>query len=519
MHFDFFHSILHGYSCFDFNAMLNQKLQQKLQQKLSPQQIQLMKLLQVPTAALEQRIKQEMEENPALEDGRDEEDEVEDSFSDDSEEEYEDDESVFDDATEVQEKRNDQDEFGLSDYLDDDETPYYKLNVNNTSPDEEHKEIPFSVGDTFQEYLLGQLGLRRLTEREMKIAGYIIGNFDDSGYLQRELTSIIDDIAFSQNISTNLAELEKLLAVIQEFDPPGVGARSLSECLILQLLRKEPKESVKLAAIILERYFEEFTKKHYDKIAKKLDISDEQLKAAIGEILKLNPKPGNSISETQRTNPVVVPDFLIINNDGKLELSLNSRNAPELRVSRSYAEMLESLAASKNKANEKQKETAQFVKQKIDSAKWFIDAVRQRQNTLLATMKAIMDYQYEYFQSGDETKLKPMVLKDIADIVNYDISTISRVVNSKYCQTNFGTIFLKNLFSESLSTDSGEEVSTKEVKKILEESIGEENKRKPLTDDRLAKILKEKGYNIARRTVAKYREQLNIPVARLRKEL
>ncbi|MFH0893025.1 MAG: RNA polymerase factor sigma-54 [Bacteroidota bacterium] len=499
--------------------MLNQKLQQKLQQKLSPQQIQLMKLLQVPTAALEQRIKQEIEENPALEDGPDSEEENEDLYAEETDDGFEDDESTFDDAQEIKEKRDDQDEFGLTDYMDDDDTPYYKLNVNNTSPDDERKEIPFSVGDTFHEYLLGQLGLRRLSDREKKVAEYIIGNFDDSGYLQRELSSIVDDIAFSQNITTDLDELERLLAIIQEFDPSGVGARSLGECLILQLIRKEPKNSVKLAVTILDKYFEEFTKKHYDKIAKKLCISDEDLKGAIGEILRLNPKPGNSISETQRTNPVVIPDFLIFNNDGKLELSLNSRNAPELRVSKSYAEMLENMAAGKSKANEKEKETATFVKQKIDSAKWFIDAVRQRQNTLLATMTAIMNYQYDYFLTGDETSLKPMVLKDIAEIVNYDISTISRVVNSKYAQTNFGTIFLKTLFSESLQTDSGEEVSTKEVKKILEECIGVENKRKPLTDDRLTKILKEKGYNIARRTVAKYREQLNIPVARLRKEL
>ena len=496
--------------------MLKQRLQQKLLQKLSPQQIQLMKLLQLPTLLLEQRIKEEIEENPALEEGED--NEIED-IDDASAEEFDDD---FDpDAMDYDEPENDPDnEFDISDYIDDDEIPNYKLSANNTSADDEHREIPMSSSFSFQEHLLSQLGLRELSEQEEIVAKTIIGNIDDAGYLQREIHPLIDDLAFSLNINTNFKEVLTMLRVIQEFDPPGVGARDLQECLLLQMRRKSPRtQSVENANILLEKSFNDFTKKHYQKIQKKYNFSDEELKDAIDEILKLNPKPGNTLTGAGRSSQYVIPDFIITNVNGELELSLNSRNAPELRISRTYSEMLETMAVSKNKANSRQKEAMMFVKQKLDGAKWFIDAIRQRQNTLLVTMEAILGFQQEYFRSGDETKIKPMILKDIADIVQLDISTISRVANSKYVQTPFGTFLLKTLFSESLQNEEGEEVSTREVKKILQDCIGAENKSKPLTDDQLTKILKEKGYNIARRTVAKYREQLNIPVARLRKEL
>jgi RNA polymerase sigma-54 factor len=363
-----------------------------------------------------------------------------------------------------------------------------------------------------------QLGLRLLSENEKNIGKYLIGNLDDSGYLRRELRSIVDDIAFSLNLTVTEDDLERVLKIIQEFDPAGVGARTLQECLQLQIERKDDSPETLLAKRILKDYFEEFTKKHYEKISKSLDIQDEELKPAIDEILKLNPKPGNSLSETSKITEHITPDFLLGITDGQFDLQLNSRNAPELKVSRKYSEMLETYSADKEKSRAA-KEAVLFVKQKIDSARWFIDAIQQRQNTLLLTMQAILEYQQEYFKEGDETKLKPMILKDIADMVGLDISTVSRVANSKYIQTPYGTFLLKSFFSESLSTDSGEEVSTREVKKILQDVIGAEDKRKPVTDDKLAQLLKQKGYNIARRTVAKYREQLNIPVARLRKEL
>lgn len=498
--------------------MLNQKLQQKLLQKLSPQQIQLMKLLQVPTVMLEQRIKQEIEENPALEEGN------EDDLPDDDMDQDEDFDDEFMDA---EESANDDDlntdpndEFDLSDYIDEDDIPAYRLTANNTSADDERKEIPFASGMTFHESLLSQLGLRVLSDREHLIASNIIGNIDDAGYLQRDLHSLIDDLAFSQNIETNFKEVLGLLRVVQEFDPAGVGARDLQECLILQLRRKHPQtQAIKNALQLLEKSFTDFTKKHFDKIQKKHNLSDDELKEAIDEVLKLNPKPGNSLTETSKLTAYVVPDFIITHNDGQLELTLNSRNAPELRINRSYSEMLETLAENKGKADPRQREAIMFVKQKLDGARWFIDAIKQRQNTLLVTMTAIMNYQKDYFLTGDETKLKPMILKDIADLVQLDISTVSRVANSKYVQTPFGTFLLKTFFSESMQTDSGEEVSTREVKKILKDCVESEDKRKPLTDEELADILKEKGYNIARRTIAKYREQLNIPVARLRKEL
>lgn len=490
--------------------MLKQGLQQKLLQKLSPQQIQLMKLLQVPTVALEQRIKEELEVNPALEEGGD---------NDEQEEVSEDPFASADDGDGEEHGDQNREDFDLSAYLDDDETPAYKLQANNYSPDDERKEIPFAGGVTFQEQLKAQLQLRDLDTRQYAIAEYLIGNLDEDGYLRRELFAIVDDLAFSQNIETNEAELEQILGLVQQLDPPGVGARDLQECLLLQLKRKHQTVELKTAALILKDCMEEFSRKHYDKVAKKLELSDEELRLAIKEILRLNPRPGNSESGSAKSTEHIIPDFILINNDGQLELQLNSRNAPDLKISRTYQEMLEHYSKSKKISGKEQKEAILFVKQKIDSARWFIDAIRQRQQTLMLTMNAILEYQYEYFQSGDETKLRPMILKDIAEQVGLDISTISRVANSKYIQTSFGTKLLKSFFSESLSTDSGEEVSTREVKKILEDTIAAEDKRKPVTDDKLAKILKQKGYNIARRTVAKYREQLNIPVARLRKEI
>ncbi|NQY08906.1 MAG: RNA polymerase factor sigma-54 [Flavobacteriales bacterium] len=479
--------------------MLRQSLNQKLLQKLSPQQIQLMKLLQVPVTSLEERIKEEMEENPALEEGKEE--EVIDAD---------------DDAEDTD------DEFDLTDYISDDETPSYKLSAKNTGPDQEDKSIPISVGKSFQEVLMTQLGMRNLSDDEELLAQHLVGNIDDDGYIRRELESIVDDIAFSLNVTTTFEELERLLFVIQEFDPAGVGARDLQECLLIQIRKKIKLENtveILTASKILKDSFSEFTKKHYDKISAKLELSNAELKVAVDEILKLNPRPGNSLGETQRVSQHIIPDFLLRNDDGKLILTLNSRNAPELHLSRNYSEMLEGYSLNKGKRSKSEKEAITFVKQKIDSAKWFIDAIKQRQHTLQSTMSAIIEYQKEYFQDGDQTKLRPMILKDIAEIVLLDISTISRVSNSKYIQTPFGTFLLKTFFSESLSTDSGEDVSTKEVKKILLDFIDVEPKNKPLTDEKLTVILKEKGYNIARRTVAKYREQLNIPVARLRKEL
>lgn len=484
---------------------LKQRLSQKQLQRLSPQQIQLMKLLQIPTVALEQRIKEELEVNPALEEGADNEDY--DEFADVDAQQEDD----YDDSMD--------DEFGIEDYLDEDDIPDYKLYANNTSADDEEKEIPLSGGTSFQDVLLEQLGMRVLSEEQRTIAETIIGNIDDDGYLRREVFAIVDDLAFSQNIQTNEDEVEDLLDVIQGFEPAGVGARNLQECLLIQLRRKEETENVALAKDLIERMMDEFSKKHYSKICQRLNISEDKLKEVLEVILKLNPRPGNSLSGTTRLVQNVVADFQITNNDGKLELTLNGRNAPQLKVSNQYKQMLKAYSEAKGKANKEQKDAVQFVKQKLDGAKWFIDAIKQRQMTLYGTMEAIMEYQKEYFLTGDETKLKPMILKDIADIVGLDISTISRVANSKYVETQFGTFLLKSFFSESLTTESGEEVSSREVKKILSDAIEAEDKRKPLADDKLAKLLKEKGYTIARRTVAKYREQLGIPVARLRKEL
>jgi RNA polymerase sigma-54 factor len=492
--------------------MLNLKLQQKLLQKLSPQQILVMKLLQIPSIALEQRIKQEIEENPALEELGDEDD----TFDDNEELEFQDnpDETFDEEKTEEYSK---DDEFDINDYISDDEIPSYKLNSYNSSLDDERKENPFVSGTSFQEMLISQLGLRELNQKDILIGLNIIGNLDYSGYLVRDLSAMVDDLAFTQNIKASTEEIQKVLKIIQDFDPSGIGARNLQECLMIQLKRKKETKDIDLAVTIVERYFNELTKKHYDKIIKKAQITENELKDALNEILKLNPKPGNSLAETSKTNHYILPDFIINNNNGELELTLNSKNAPELRLNKSYLDMLE--AYSNNKKSKKNKDTFSFVKQKIDSAKWFIDAIKQRQNTLYITMKTIMEYQKAYFLTGDEIKLRPMILKDIADIVNLDISTISRVANSKYVQTPFGTLLLKSFFSESMQTSNGEEVSTREIKKILSDCIVIENKSKPLTDEQLTNILREKGYSIARRTVAKYREQLNLPVARLRKEL
>lgn len=486
--------------------MLKQSLQQKLLQKLSPLQIQVIKLLEIPAAQLEQRIKEELEVNPVLEYGGDNTDSNDDNYGDEPESR----------ETEIE-----KDEMSIDDYINDDDIPAYKLQTRNYSKDDKHEDVPFSIGTTFHEHLTDQLGLRIMDDRQRTIAEYIIGNIDEDGYLRREIDEIVDDLAFAQNLEIDEREALAILEIIHDFDPPGVGARDLQECLLLQIQRKE-KESTAIgnAWQILKYHFEEFTRKHFDKIARRLHLDDEDLKEAIDEILKLNPKPGSSYS-----NPLnkmvqhIIPDFILEVEDEQFQLSLNTRNLPELRISHTYSEMLSDYQSNRKNQSREQKEAVMFVKQKLDSAKWFIDAIKQRQNTLMTVMEAILDYQKEYFMEGDEMRLKPMILKDIADVTGLDISTISRVSNSKYIQTHFGIFPLKYFFSEGLQTDSGEEVSTREIKKILEECISGEDKRKPLTDDRLAQILKEKSYNIARRTVAKYREQLNIPVARLRKEL
>lgn len=460
-----------------------------------------MKLLQVPTVAIEARVKEELEANPALEEGK------EDSYESD------------DNYEESNELSDAEKEFDFSDYMDDDE-PSYRYQSRNHGSDQEEKSIPISVGNSFVERLESQLQTYVLNEKQELIAKHLIGSLDESGYLRRDIPSIMDDLAFTQNIMTDENELLYLLGVIQSLDPPGVGARDLKECLLLQLERKED-QSVEIftARVILEEFFDEFTKKHYSKINTKLEITDDDLKAAIEEITKLNPKPGNSANDSAKPIEHVVPDYILNVEDGEFDLSLNQRNAPDLKVSRQYAEMMDHYSKSKGKLSRTEKDAALFVKQKMDSARWFIDAIKQRQQTLLMTMNAILDYQRDYFLTGDETELKPMILKDIADRIGMDISTISRVANSKYIQTPYGTFLLKSFFSESLTTASGEEVSTREVKKILQDLIDAEDKRKPLTDEKLAQHLKEKGYNIARRTVAKYREQLNLPVARLRKEI
>lgn len=484
--------------------MLRQRLSQKLTQKLSPQQIQLMKLLQVPTASLEQRVKEELEANPALDEGENEEEDLITQVT-----------SAEDEKTEEQQVG---DELDLSDYFTDDDYPDYRTRGDSYSQDEEEKSVPVAVQESFHENLRRQLGMVTIDDRRRELAKQLIGSLDDDGYLRRELDAVVDDLMFSQNVSTTVEELEELLELIQGFEPAGIGARDLRECLLIQLRRKEGSPSITAAIRVLEDYFDEFTKKHYQRLQRALKLEDEEFKESIEEILKLNPKPGGTNSGNSRVNQYIIPDFTIVNQSGDLQLLLNSRNAPELRVSGAFRDMYEGYKKSGQK-DKKQKEAILFIKQKIDSAKWFIDAIKQRQQTLMGTMGAIMEHQHKFFLTGDETNLAPMILKDIAAQTGLDISTISRVANSKYVATEFGTFSLKYFFSESLTTESGEEVSTREVKKILSDMIEEEDKRKPLSDQKLTEILKEKGYNIARRTVAKYREQLNIPVARLRKQL
>jgi RNA polymerase sigma-54 factor len=485
--------------------MLKQFLQFKLSQKLSPQQIQLMKLIQLPTQAFEQRLKQELEENPALESGKDEPERIEDEFS----EEYD---------SDLDNENINTEDINIDDYLSDDEIPDYRTKANNYSADDDEKSVPYAAGISFNQYLLSQLNTTYLNDQEWSIAEFLVGSVDESGYIRRPLSDITDDLAFTQNIYTDEETIEKVLSLVQELDPPGVAARSLEECLIIQLKRKEVTPSIELATTILEKSFEQFTKKHYKKLIQKHSITEEELKDAISEIEKLNPKPGGSYAGNNRMIEHVVPDFSIKIVEGELELSLNGRNAPELHVSREYSNMLKGYKDAKNKSKS-QKDTVMFIKQKLDAAKWFIDAIRQRQQTLFITMNSIMQYQKEYFLTGDERNLRPMILKDIADEIEMDVSTVSRVANSKYVDTPYGTKLIKMFFSESMKNDQGEDVSTREIKKILETVIKEESKKKPLTDDKLAAILKEKGYPIARRTVAKYREQLDIPVARLRKKI
>ncbi|EAR02261.1 RNA polymerase sigma-54 [Maribacter sp. HTCC2170] len=464
-----------------------------------------MKLIQLPTQAFEQRLKQELEENPALEGGKEESESIEDEYDD-----------LYE--SEIEGENINTDDINIDDYLSDDEIPDYRTKANNYSADDDEKSVPYAAGTSFNQYLITQLNTTYLSDEEWSIAEFLVGSVDESGYIRRPMTDIMDDLAFTQNIYTDEKTIESVLKTVQALDPAGVAARSLEECLIIQLKRKETNQDIERAISILEKSFEQFTKKHYKKLLQKHNISEEELKDAIGEIEKLNPKPGGSYAGNNRIVEHVVPDFSIKIVDGVLELTLNGRNAPELHVSKEYNNMLKGFKDAKKKSKS-QKDTVMFIKQKLDAAKWFIDAIKQRQQTLFITMSAIMEYQKEYFLTGDERNLRPMILKDIADKINMDVSTVSRVANSKYVDTPYGTKLIKEYFSESMKNEQGEDVSTKEIKKILETVIAEEAKKKPLTDDKLAAILKEKGYPIARRTVAKYREQLGIPVARLRKEI
>ncbi|MEN8137740.1 MAG: RNA polymerase factor sigma-54 [Bacteroidota bacterium] len=480
--------------------MLKQSLQQKLSQKLSPQQIQLMKLIQLPTVAFEQRVQDEMDENPALDEGSNKDEEpVNDSYEDDS-------------------NSIDAEDINVDEYLSDDEIPYYKLQANNYSKDDEESSIPYASGKTLGEYLSEQISTQTLSNEDHIIAEFLIGNIDESGYIRRDLPSISDDLAFSNNIYTDENELERILKIIQQLDPPGIAARSLQECLSIQLSLKENTFEIKLARKIIDDYFEEFTKKHFNKIIEQLEVDTESIKDAFEEISKLNPKPGNSFSSNTKIIEHIIPDFIIRIEEGQLELSLNNRNAPELNISPSYMELFQSYKSDEGK-NKELKKAVSFVKQKLDSAKWFIEAIKQRQETLYGTMSVIMNIQKEYFLTGDERNLKPMILKDVADKVFLDISTISRVVNSKYVSTPYGTFLLKEFFTESMKNEKGDDVSTREIKKVLSEIIDAEDKIKPLTDAVLVEKLSNKGYKVARRTVAKYREQLGYPVARLRKEI
>ena len=471
---------------------INQKQVLSLQQKLSPQQIQMIKLLELPTVQLEQRIKQEIEDNIVLE-----------------EEEH---------ASEEEEQPQ---QISVDEYLREDDTPSYKSRINNYSIDDKQRPVFLTEGRSLPEYLLEQLGFRNLSERDMRLAAYLVGSIDEDGYLRRDLESVADDIAFTLGIETSAEELERLLGVLHELEPAGIGARNLRECLLLQMaqipINSRPR---RLARKILTNYFEEFVKKHYEKLMSRLQVSEEDFREAIAEIRRLSPKPGNLYAEGGTdTTPYIIPDFILDYQDGRFQLSLNSYNVPEVRVNRRYMDMIREMVGSDGTVREKDKEAIQFVKNKIDSAKWFISAIKQRHDTLMRTMQTILDYQQEYFKDGDKSSLRPMILEDIADRTGLDVSTISRVVNSKYVQTQFGIILLKSLFSEAMQTDSGEEVSSYEIKNILQQCIDEEDKRRPLTDETLMDILNSKGYRIARRTVAKYREMLGIPVARLRKQI
>lgn len=488
--------------------MLKQQLRQQLQQKLSPQQIQVIRLLELPAIELEEKVKHELEENPALEEGKEMPDEFDQA-----------DEEIGENSDSMTENNEGEDDLSLGDYLTEDDIPDYKLQeIRDKSTKKE--DIPFSVSESLNEFLLQQLGFRNLPDKEMKIAEYIIGNIDDDGYLRRDLGAIADDLMFQAGLDISEKDVENILKMIQDFEPTGVGARNLQECLCIQLQKKEQTPETPIAIQIIQHYFEDFSRKHYEKILRGLDISEETLKKAIREITLLNPKPGNAWGGTMETAmSQIIPDFIVDSNNGEITLSMNNRGIPDLRINKEYQDMFQDYTSNKANQTSERKNAIQFVKQKLDAAQWFIDAVKQRQETLMRTMEAIIQLQREFFLTGDEATLRPMILKDVAEKTGYDISTISRVSNSKYVQTNFGIYSLKYFFSESMQTDSGEEISTREVKKIMKEHIEAEDKRKPLTDEELASILKEKGYVIARRTVAKYREQLGIPVARLRKEI
>ena len=485
--------------------MLKQQLQQKLQQKLSPAQIQVIRMLEIPSLELEERIRQELEENPVLEEGCDPAEERD----------------SFDEQTDTNEDGGNNDDFDPEDYVLDDDIPDYKLKINNTSKDDKREEIPFSAGMTFHEYLIDQLGLVPLTPHERLLAEYVIGNIDEEGYLRRTPESMVDDIVFQTGINATDEEMFRVIDVVRSFDPAGVCATALQDCLLLQLERKTQTEEIVIAQKILKDYFDEFSKKHYDKITRLLEIDDEMLSRVISEIVRLNPKPGNAWGGNvlEKSMSVIVPDFILENNDGRLSVHLNNANIPELHVNSAYNDMFKSYASNKKNQSREMKDAVLFVKQKIDAARWFIDAIKQRHQTLLSTMTAIVEFQHEFFTEGDDRYLKPMILEDITDITGFDVSTISRVSKNKYIQTEFGIFPLKYFFSEAMTNEQGEEVSTREIKQIMQECIDNENKRKPLNDDRLAEELKNRGYTVARRTVAKYREQLNIPVARLRKEI
>lgn len=495
--------------------MLNQNLQQQMRQKLSPQQILLMKLMQVPVMLLDQRIKEEIENNPALD--------ISDENSDNQEdksEDFETPEQEKEDKSEDEEQDLEtENEFSLEDYLDEDDIPDYRLYTNNRSDDDDTKEFPMVSNKSFHESLVDQLRLRDLDETDYQIAVQIIGSLDDSGYLSRNPEIIADDLSVMKNIHVSGKHVIEILQIIQDFDPAGIGARNLQECLLLQLKRKTPTHAIKNAIIILDKHFSEFSKKHYDRILKRMGLTDEQLKSAVAEILKLNPKPGDFSPDIYLANQSIIPDFILNVIGDTLDIQLNNNHIPELHISRDYQDMLEHYSKSGDKSNSQNKEAIQFVRSRIDAARWFIDAIRQRKNTLMLVMNAIATAQKEYFLSGDEKHLKPMILNDIAKKLMMDVSTISRVVSSKYVQTPFGTLLLKNLFSESFQNDDGDEISTKEIKQVVKKLVDEEDKSSPLTDDKLLQLLKNDGYGIARRTVAKYREQMGIAPARLRKEL